>query len=442
MSELRDKATGIVRRLRQAGHEAYFVGGCVRDEAMGLAPLDYDVATGAAPEQIQRLFERTAAVGAAFGVILVMDGDATFEVATFRSDGVYHDGRRPESVRYGSAREDVERRDFTINGMLYDPIDNRRLDWVGGMADIAARQVRAIGDPERRFREDRLRMLRAVRFAARFAYALEEKTYDALCRLAPGLVAISAERIGEELVRILTGPNAGRAVRLMRDTGLLKVILPEVNALAGVDQPPQFHPEGDVFEHTCLMLDALKDPSPELALAALLHDIGKPPTFAVADRIRFDEHDSVGAFMARAVCRRLKYSNERTDRVVDLTQHHMRFGMAPKMKESTLRRFMALPGFAEHLELHRLDCLASHGKLDNYEYVRQKLASLPPEQVSPPPLLNGHDLIAMGYKPGPKFRPMLDSVMDMQLEGKLTSREEAAAYVAREFPLEGAKPKD
>jgi poly(A) polymerase len=340
------------------------------------------------------------------------------------------------NVRFGTAREDVERRDFTINGMLYDPVEDRVLDWVEGQEDIRRRRIRTIGDPAKRFQEDRLRVLRAVRFAARLGYAIEEGTYDALCLMSAGLTQISAERIGEEMAKVLCSANAGRAVRLMNDTGILRAILPEVEALVGVEQPPDFHPEGDVFEHTCLMLDAMRSPSPELALAVLLHDVGKPETFVVDDRIRFNDHDKVGAVKAAEICRRFRYSNERVERVEALVEAHMRFAMVMRMKTSTLKRLLAMPHFEEHLELHRLDCLASHRKLDNYDFLVQKMREMPAEVISPPPLITGADLIAMGYLPGPRFREMLGAVRDGQLEGDLSSREQAMEMVRRSFPLD------
>jgi len=433
---LRETATRIVEALRRAGHEAYFVGGCVRDRLMGLEPLDYDIVTSARPEQVQALFPSTVAVGAAFGVMVVVEEDHQFEVATFRSDGAYVDGRHPTTVRYGTAAEDIRRRDFTINGMLYDPTEDRVIDLVGGRDDIRGRLIRTIGDPLQRFEEDRLRMLRAIRFAARFDYGIEEATYEALGRLAAGLAEISPERIGEELLKILCGPNAGRSLRLMADTGLLPVILPEIQALVGLEQPIDFHPEGDVFEHTCRMLDLAEDPSPEMALGILLHDVGKPDTFQITDRIRFDEHDKVGAEKARLVCRRLRCSNAATERVVDLVDNHMRFAMVTRMRLSTLKRLLAMPYFDEHLELHRLDCLASHGKLDHYEFLLAKMDELSHEEIAPPPLINGHDLIALGYQAGPRFREILGAVSDAQLEGELHSHEEAIAFVRQRYPLD------
>jgi poly(A) polymerase len=429
---LRRDAGRIVETLRAAGHEAYFAGGCVRDMVMGVEPHDYDIATSARPDEVLRLFPGSLTVGAQFGVVVVLAGSGDFEVATFRSDAPSSDGRHPDTVRFCSAREDVVRRDFTINGMLYDPVAQRVIDWVEGQEDVRRRMIRAIGNPEERFAEDKLRLLRAVRFAARLDYALEEKTYAAMVRMAPHAGEVSAERVRDELLRILTGPNAGRAVRIMHDTGLLKPVLPEIEALAGVEQPPQFHPEGDVLEHTCVMLDAMaKNPSPELAMAVLLHDTGKPRTQTFAERIRFDEHDQAGAEIAREICRRLRFSNDQVEQIVLLVGSHMRFMAVQRMKLSTLKRLLALNRFDEHLELHRLDCIASHGKLDNYEFLRQKLEQFSREEIAPEPLVTGRDLIEMGYKPGPVFKRILDAVREEQLENRLTSHEEGIEWVRK-----------
>jgi poly(A) polymerase len=429
---LRRDAERIVETLRAAGHEAYFAGGCVRDMVMGVEPHDYDIATSARPEEVVRLFPGSLTVGAQFGVVVVLAGSGGFEVATFRADAPSSDGRHPDGVRFCSAREDVARRDFTINGMLYDPAAQRVMDWVAGQEDVCRRVIRAIGNPEERFAEDKLRLLRAVRFAARLDYAIEEKTYAAMVHLAPHAAEVSAERVRDELLRILTGPNAGRAVRLMHDTGLLKPVLPEIETLVGVEQPPQFHPEGDVFEHTCFMLDAMaKNPSPELAMAVLLHDVGKPQTQTFAERIRFDEHDQAGAEIAREICRRLRFSNDQLEQIVLLVGSHMRFMAVQRMRLSTLKRLLALSRFDEHLELHRLDCISSHGKLDNYEFLRQKLEEFSAEEIAPEPLVTGRDLIEMGYKPGPIFKRILDAVREEQLENRLTSREEGLEWVRK-----------
>ncbi|MGH9556206.1 MAG: CCA tRNA nucleotidyltransferase [Terriglobales bacterium] len=438
-------ATSIVRSLRDAGHQAYLVGGCVRDLLLGREPADFDVATDATPEEVICLFPETYAVGAKFGVVLVPVGPAegggvtpTIEVATFRSDGLYTDGRHPDQVTYTrEAREDVQRRDFTINGLLLDPLNNDEvLDYVGGRRDLEAGVVRAIGEPARRFAEDKLRMLRAVRFAARFGYTIEPTTLLAIREHVKEIEQVSRERVRDEVVKMLTEGQARRAFELLDETGLLREVLPEVAAMKGVEQPPQFHPEGDVWVHTLLLLAGLRGGGPStLAVGALLHDVGKPPTFRRApDRIRFDGHAEVGAKMAEEICRRFRFSNDETEQVCALVANHLRFIDAPRMKESTLKRFLRLPRFEEHLELHRLDCLASHGGLDLYEFVRQKIAQTPPEQIRPRPALTGDDLIAAGYAPGPRFREILALVEDAQLEGTLTDKAAAMEFVRQRFP--------
>ncbi len=485
-SPVKSAAIEIVRTLRERGYQAYLVGGCVRDLLLGREPADYDVATDATPYEVMRIFPQTWAVGAQFGVVLVpvesicppgraraaagrepeskepylLDEseavptqeerdlarlhDSTaqqrvIEVATFRSDGLYTDGRHPDEVTYtADPREDVQRRDFTINGLLLDPITKEVLDYVGGRADLGAGIIRTIGSPHRRFAEDKLRMMRAVRFAARFGYTIESATFAAIRELAPQIHVVSRERVREELTKMLTEGHARRAFELLDETGLLREVLPEVAAMKGVDQPPQFHPEGDVWVHTLLMLEKLPRPCPKtLAWGVLLHDVGKPPTFRVApDRIRFDGHVEVGVRMAEDICRRLRFSNDDTAQIAALVANHMRFADAPKMKPSTLKRFVRLPRFDEHLELHRIDCLASHMDLSNYEFVRQKIAEMPPEEIRPRPLITGDDLIAAGYQPGPRFKQILSAVEDAQLEGRLRSKEDAMEFVRREFPLE------
>jgi poly(A) polymerase len=457
-------STTIVQTLRQRGYQAFLVGGCVRDLLLGREPKDYDVATNATPEQVMTIFPETYAVGAQFGVVLVpmaeplaerdvasnvstQDSDRVdlgasthahaVEVATFRSDVGYSDGRHPDEVRFSQdPREDVARRDFTINGMLLDPVRGEVLDFVGGRKDLEAKIVRAIGDPERRFAEDKLRMLRAVRFAARFEYAIEPGTFAAIQKLAGEISAVSRERVRDELTRMLTEGHARRAFLLLDESGLLREVLPEISAMKGVQQPPQFHPEGDVFVHTLLLLDNLPDPCPPaLAWGALLHDVGKPPTFRVApDRIRFDGHVEVGVKMAEEICKRLRFSGDDVEQVLALVDHHMRFGQATRMNESTLKKFLRMPRFDQHLALHRADSLASHGKLSTYEFVKEKLAAIPPEKMRPVPLVSGDDLIAAGHVPGPKFREILEAVEDAQLEGRLGSKESALEFVRREFP--------
>ena len=445
-SLLKSAATDVVRTLRQAGHQAYLVGGCVRDLLLGREPEDFDVATDATPDKVMRLFPQTYAVGAKFGVVLVPaeptandhPPTAVIEVATFRSDGLYSDGRRPDQVTYTKdPQEDVQRRDFTINGLLLDPLKNDEvLDYVGGRADLAAKTVRTIGEPGHRFAEDKLRMLRAVRFAARFDYQIDAATFAAIQKLAPDLHQVSRERMRDELVKMLTEGRARRAFELLDESGLLAQGLPEVAKMKGVEQPPQFHPEGDVWVHTLLLLAGLPAGcSRTLAVGALLHDVGKPPTFRVApDRIRFDGHVEVGAKMVEEICRSLRFSNHETEQIVALVANHLRFADVKRMKESTLKRFLRLPLFAEHLEMHRLDCLASHGDLSLYEFVREKLAATPPEAIRPAPLVTGDDLIAAGYAPGPHFKEMLRAVEDAQLDGALTDPAQALEFVRRQFP--------
>ena len=451
MSAAKQHATNIVRTLREHGHQAYLVGGCVRDLLLGREPADYDVATDAPPQQVMEIFPQTFAVGEQFGVVLVPlpkadSGESAVgpgekvrvvEVATFRSDVGYSDGRHPDEVRFTKdPREDVRRRDFTINGLLLDPLNNEVLDYVGGREDLKAGVVRTIGEPEHRFVEDKLRMLRAVRFAARFEYRIDSATMAAIRQLAAQIHQVSRERVREELTKMLTEGRARRAFELLDESGLLKEVLPEISAMRGVEQPPQFHPEGDVFVHTMLLLEKLPAGcSPTLAWGALLHDVGKPPTFRVApDRIRFDGHVEVGVKMAAEICRRLRFSNDDTEQILALVQNHMRFGVVQQMKESTLKKFLRLPGFDEHLELHRIDCLSSHGLLEAYEYAWQLSRMLSPEAIRPQPLITGQDLIEAGYAPGPRFKEILGTVEDAQLEGRLVSREDAMDLVKREFP--------
>ena len=443
---LKDFARSIVQALRQQGFQAYLVGGCVRDLLLQREAEDWDVATDATPGQVMSIFPETYAVGAQFGVVLVPvpEGSrqpaqsAAVEVATFRSDISYSDGRHPDQVRFSrDPREDVARRDFTINGMLLDPVSGEVIDFVGGKKDLAAGVIRTIGDPELRFAEDKLRMLRAVRFAARFGYVIEAATFEAIKKLAGEVRLVSRERVRDELTRMLTEDQGHKAFLLLDESRLLGYVLPEIAAMKGVAQPPEFHPEGDVFVHTLLLLDHLPSPCPAtLAWGALLHDVGKPPTFRIApDRIRFDDHAEVGVKMAEQICRRLRFSNDDATQILALVGNHMRFGQATLMKESTLKKFMRMPAFDEHLALHRADCLASHRNLATYEFVQQRRAAIPPEKMRPSPLVTGHDLIREGHVPGPKFRQILNAVEDAQLEGRLLSRAAALEFVRREFPV-------
>jgi poly(A) polymerase len=474
-----EAALRVARRLHALGHAAYFAGGCVRDMLLGLAPQDFDVATDALPEQVQRAFANTAAVGAHFGVVLVIDkvpqglkplmplgpddvraeartlqseaAEQTLriatEVATFRHDGAYSDGRRPDEVRFSSdPREDVLRRDFSINGLLLDALryeqgdtlESSVLDFVGGQSDLHARLVRAIGEPELRFNEDKLRMLRAVRFAARLEFNLEPRTLHAIRAQAAEIAVVSAERVRDELTRILTEGHARRGFELLDETGLLQQVLPEVARMQGVAQPPQYHPEGDVWTHTLMLLEHLPaNSSATLAWGMLLHDAGKPATFTPpdpakpGDRIRFNGHVEVGIAVARKILNRLRFSNEEAAQILALVQHHMQFGDVMKMKQSTLKRFLRLPKFDEHLALHFADASSAHGDLSKYEFAKRKLEELGEEQIRPSLLLTGDDLIAAGYTPGPEFRRMLTLAEDAQLEGSIASKDEALALVRR-----------
>lgn len=439
VDDQRTAAERICRALHDAGHRALLAGGCVRDLLLGNPPRDFDVATSAHPEQVMALFEKTVPVGAAYGVVIVVEPEGPIEVATFRSDGPYLDGRHPSVVTFRGEREDAARRDFTINAMFYDPCAKQVIDYVDGQADLRAKIVRTVGDPEVRFSEDYLRLLRAVRFAARLEFDIERITYEAIQRLAHLIKETGVERIRDELIKMLTEGGTRRAFELMDDTGLLEHVLPEVARMKGVQQPPEFHPEGDVFHHTILMLDRLQNPSPALALGVLLHDVGKPPTAKEEDRIRFNNHDKVGAQIAEEICRRLRLSNEVTERVVWLVDQHMRVAHAPQMRESKLKRFIREDGFDELLELARLDCLTSHADLRTIEWIERYRSELKPEAVRPTPVLTGHDLIAMGYAPGPLFSEMLRVVEDAQLEGAIRTKAEAEAMVRDRWPR-GATP--
>jgi len=433
----RELANSICEMLQRNKHQALLVGGCVRDLLLGREPADYDVATDATPVEVAGLFPESVAVGAQFGVILVPRDGLKVEVATFRSDVGYSDGRHPDHVVYSkTAQEDVQRRDFTINGLLMRHDTGKVLDFVGGENDLNAGIIRAIGDPERRFAEDKLRMMRAVRFAARFGFEFEPETFRAIRRHVAEIKQVSPERLREELTKMLTEGAARRAFELLDGTWLLGQVLPEIAAMKGVEQPPEFHPEGDVWIHTLLMLEKLvKGASPTLAWGVLLHDVGKPPTFQSAqetgDRIRFNHHVDVGVRIAEAICTRLRFSNEETEQMAALVGNHMRFSQVEEMKKATLKRFVRLPRFDEHMELHRLDCLSSHRNLDSYKFVRRFLDETPPEQVRPERLLGGDDLLAMGFKAGPQFARILRAVEDAQLEAQIKTTEEAKQYVLR-----------
>jgi poly(A) polymerase len=425
-------AVEIIQTLRRAGHEALLAGGCVRDYLLGRAPKDHDVATSATPQQVIRLFPGALTVGAHFGVVIVRRGEEQVEVATFRTDGSYKDGRRPESVTFSTAEEDARRRDFTVNGLFRDPVDDRILDYVGGLADLEGRILRAIGDPMRRFEEDRLRLLRAVRFATVLGFEIEPETWWAVRASAHLLPTVSAERIRDEFVKILLHPSRQRGFDLLVESGLMAGIMPEVLALKGVQQPPQWHPEGDVFVHTRLMLGLLPGDAPlTLVLGVLLHDIAKPATFAVDEdgRIRFNGHDKLGAEMAGEILRRMKFSNEVIEAVQPVVEHHMAFKDVTRMRKSTLKRMMARPTWPDELALHRVDCLGSNGMLDNYEFMVRKAEEFSSEPLIPRPLLSGHDLIALGWKPGRGVGQALSAVQDAQLEGLVATREDALEWL-------------
>jgi poly(A) polymerase len=436
----RELANSICDTLEQGGHQALLVGGCVRDLLLGREPADYDVTTDATPDEVLELFPEGVGVGAQFGVVLVPKGDRKVEVATFRKDLGYSDGRHPDRVIYArTAEEDVARRDFTMNGLLMRHDTGEVLDFVGGQADLEAGVVRTIGDATARFAEDKLRMLRAVRFAARFGYAIDPETFAAITKHAERIHAVSAERIHEELSKLLTEGQARRGFEWMERSGLLRELLPEISAMKGVEQPPEYHPEGDVWVHTLIMLEGLaQGVPPTLAWGVLLHDVGKPPTFRsleeTGDRIRFSRHVDVGVRMAEGVCRRLRFSNQDSEQVQALVANHMKFKDVPQMRKATLKRFVRLPRFEEHLELHRLDCQASHGNLDTYHAVKAFLMETPAEQVRPARLLTGDDLRELGYTPGPDFQKMLNTLEDAQLEGTLLTREAAIEFVKRNYP--------
>ena len=431
-------ALRVVETLRRAGFQALLAGGCVRDLALGRIPKDWDVATDAGPEEVAALFEHTVPVGAQFGISVVMLDEGDYEVARFRRDGPYRNGRWPASIEPADASADAQRRDFTINGLFYDPASGAVLDYVGGQQDLDAKVIRAIGDPAARFAEDYLRLLRAVRFAARLGFTIEHATWDALCARVECIVGVSAERVRDELTLLLTEGGAVRGLRLLDESGLLKVVLPEVAAMRGVPQDAEFHPEGDVWTHVQLLFEYLDEPSAELAWSALLHDIGKPATMVQAERIRFHGHDAVGANMAAAICGRLRMSNEARRLICTLVADHMRISHVGQMRPSTLMRLLREPHFPELLELHRADCLASHGKLDLYEFCQEQLAELKKEQLRPPALLTGNDLIALGFAPGPLFREILAAVEDAQLEGQLDSYQSALRFVQRKFSADPA----
>ena len=428
-------AEKIVRQLTEAGHRAVYAGGCVRDALLQRTYPDVDIATSATPDQVQALFPKASdPQGKAFGVIRLKQEDHVFEIATFRVDGPYLDGRRPSSVTFTTAEEDARRRDFTINGMFFDPLKNEVLDYVGGKSDLTARTIRAIGDPAARFTEDRLRLFRAIRFAVQLGFQIEPKTWEAIVRLAPESKNLAPERVRDEWVKIFTSPDPARGLDLLHEAGLIAVWIPELLEMRGCAQSPEHHPEGDVWVHTRLLLTHLKNPSPVLALSALLHDIGKPRTSRTepSGRIRFFGHEGVGARMAEEILRRLRFSNDDTTAICACIANHMAFKDAPQMRVSTLKRLLARPTFSEELELHRIDCSSSHGELDIYRFLAAKQSEFSREEIQPKPLVSGHDLQGIGVSPGPKMGVILQQLMDEQLEGKLSNRESALAR-AREL---------
>jgi poly(A) polymerase len=425
---MKTEAIDIVARLQREGHVAYFAGGSVRDRLLGKEAKDYDIATSARPEEVQRIFPRvTDLTGRSFGVVRVLVGNQNYEVATFRQDGAYKDGRHPESVRFATAEEDAQRRDFTINGLFYDPVADRLIDYVGGEADLKAKILRAIGNPADRFAEDHLRLLRAIRFATRMNFKIEPETWEAICAAAKSIRTVSAERIRDELNLIFTTHKPELGLDLLDKSGLLAEVLPDVAAMHGVEQPPQFHPEGDVYEHVRLMLTKIEHPNLELALSVLMHDVGKKPTSRTDEngRIRFNEHESVGAEMSEKIMTGLRYDNKTIQAVREVVQHHMQFKDVPHMRPSTLKRMMARPNFLLELELHRIDCSSSHGDLKHYEFLKQQLESMSAEQIDPPTLINGHDLRAMGIPPGRAMGQMIEAIRVAQLEETVQTRAEA-----------------
>ncbi len=422
----------IASRLKAEGFIAYFAGGCVRDFLMNAEPQDFDIATTALPEDVERLFPKTIAVGKQFGVILVVEGERSYEVATFRKEGGYYDGRHPTKVEFTVPKEDAIRRDFTVNGLFYDPFEKKVLDFVNGQADIKNRMIRAIGNPKERFEEDKLRLLRAVRFASSLQFEIETNTWNAVKELAPKITEVSPERIRDEIVKILTRPNPAAGFRLLSESGLMKVILPEIELMKGVEQQPEYHPEGDVYVHTMLLLEKLKNPSLVLALSALFHDVAKPQTFAVRDgRITFYEHAHLGAKMTKVIMKRLRFSNDEIDSVSECVENHMKFADVQKMRSGKLKIFVSRPTFDTEMELHRIDCQSCHGMLDNYYFLKEKLKEYAAEQLKPKPLISGHDLMALGINPGPAMKPLLEEIYILQLEGELKSKEDALIWVKK-----------
>ena len=433
---LLDGALTIAKRLNEHQYEVYFSGGAVRDLLLGREGIsEIDLVTSAPPEEVERLFERTIDVGKQFGVVIVVMDSTQYQVSTFRQESGYLNGRHPTEVSFTDSRHDALRRDFTVNALFLNPFNQEILDYVKGREDLDRKLIRTVGPSARRFNEDKLRILRAVRFACQLGFEIDPETYREVQNFAEKLTEVSWERIREEVLKILTGPAPAGGLRLLLDSGLLRIILPEVATMRGVEQPAEFHPEGDVFEHTCLMFDQAERVDETLALGILLHDVGKPPTFSVKERIRFDGHVKMGVEMAERICRRLRLSNQQTEEVKDLIEHHLHFINVKEMRESTLKRFLRKENIDQHLELHRRDCLASHGDLSSYEFCQNKLKELDKEAMRPQPLINGDDLIRQGFKPGPLFSEILTTVEDLQLEGKLTSKEQVLEWVMKKYRM-------
>ncbi len=426
-------ALEITGKLRKLSFEAYFAGGMVRDLLLGRKISDIDIATSALPDEIERLFPCTIPIGKQFGVVAVVWNSTHYEVTTFRKESGYLNGRHPTEVDFVDPRQDALRRDFTVNALYLNPLTEGIIDYVEGRGDLESRLIRTVGPAARRFGEDKLRILRAIRFACQLGFEIEPETYRQVKQYAHQLTQVSWERIRDEILKILTGPEPDRGLELLLESGILTVILPEVATMRGVPQPAEFHPEGDVFEHTRLIFELSKGLNETLAVGALLHDVGKPPTFVVKERIRFDGHVNVGAKMANEICRRLRLSKEQTEEVVDLVKNHLRFMNVQEMRESTLKRFLRKENFDQHLELHRLDCLASHKDLSSYQFCQAKLAELSRKTMRPNPIINGNDLIELGLKPGPVFSEILNAVEDLQLEGELSSKQEALDWVRQNY---------
>jgi poly(A) polymerase len=428
------QALRLLETLKKHGHTAYFNGGSVRDRLLGKTPKDYDIASSATPEQVQKIFPRTVLVGAQFGVVVVVEDGENFEVATFRSEGNYQDGRHPGTVAFSTIEEDVKRRDFTVNGLYWDGYSEKPVDLVGGQEDLAKKVIRTIGNPRDRFLEDHLRLLRAIRFAVQLGFEIEPVTFQAVKDHASLIASVSHERVRDELTKILTSRQPARGIRLLDETGMLAIVLPEVITLKGVEQPPQYHPEGDVYIHTLMLLEQLSEAPAELAWGALLHDIAKPCTFERAvDRIRFNGHDRIGAQMSDVILRRLAFSNDSRELICALVREHLRFKDAFNMKVSTLKRFFSLDRFDLHMALHKIDCLASHKDLSAYQFCTEKLAEFAKEPPPPLRLVTGADLIAMGFSPGPEFSGILRHVEDAILEGHVRTREEGLDWVRKHF---------